>query len=74
MGTVVPFLPRKTHAAASVPGDRIAVEALHQLRYLRELLASEPGIRKRARSKLSGLAEESAELLEYALMMRGLRP
>ncbi|WNL46535.1 hypothetical protein RKE25_02545 [Dyella sp. BiH032] len=71
MGIVIPFKPRRAPAAAPVPGDRIAIEALHQLRYLRSLLASEPGIRKRARSRLCDLADESVELLQHALSMRG---
>lgn len=74
MGIVIPFKPRRAPAAASVPGDRIAIEALHQLRYLRALLASEPSIRKRARSRLCDLADESAELLQHALAMRGQEP
>jgi len=71
MGIVIPFKPRKAPAALPMPGDRIALEALDQLRYLRALLASEPGIRKRARSRLCDLADESAELLQHALSMRG---
>lgn len=71
MGVVIPFTRRTALPPAPAPGDRIAIEALHQLRYLRALLASEPGIRKRARSRLCDLADESAELLQHALSMRG---
>ena len=70
MGVVIPFTRRQALPSAPAPGDRIAIEALHQLRYLRALLASEPGIRKRVRSRLCDLADESAELLQHALSMR----
>lgn len=74
MGIVIPFKPRNQPAASPEPSDRIAVEALYQLRYLRELLASEPGIRKRSRARLCDLASETAELLQHALVMRGMHP
>ena len=69
---IIPF-QRPSPVVASPPDTaaRQATEALYMLMYLRDLLTTEPGLRKRSRTRLHDLAADSAHLLDAGLRGMG---